>query len=256
MKRSGLLLGVLALLAFSAAPVAADAGDAVDIMVMKHACGESIQSEADFEAVEAKGEGNPVAALVQTVLACPTIANPGDEQSEGAIAGESAEFTFTVTDSEGNSVSSEDAEFVPGKLCETDVDLDANGDGEKSEDVCLDVSHYMFSGLVSGEITVEETTPPNGFRFGTIRFTPDEVAENNDEESLVGERTEEPIQLDTSGDTDNSVMLHTYNFQAGMPGTDTVADESTTGQSPWLPIALLLSVVGGTAALATRRAGR
>ena len=75
---------------------------------------------------------------------------------------------------------------------------------------------------------------PNGFRFGTIRFTPDEVAENNDEESLVGERTEEPIQLDTSGDTDNSVMLHVYNFAAGMPGTDTAAEESTTGQSSWL----------------------
>lgn len=40
--------------------MAADSGDAVEIMVMKHACGESIQSEADFEAVEAKGEGNPV----------------------------------------------------------------------------------------------------------------------------------------------------------------------------------------------------
>ncbi len=257
MKRTVLsLTAALGLALAISAPVAADAGDAVDIMVMKHACGESIQSEADFEAVEAKGEGNPVAALVQTVLACPTIANPGDEQSEGAIAGESTEFTFTVTDSEGNSVSSEDAEFVPGKLCESDVDLDANGDGEKSADVCLDVSHYMFTGLVSGEITVEETSPPNGFRYGTVRFTPNELAENNDEESLVSDRTEEPIQLDTSGDTDNSVMLHVYNFQAGMPRTDTVADESTTGQSPWLPIALLLSVVGGTAALATRRAGR
>ena len=43
---------------------------------------------------------------------------------------------------------------------------------------------------------------------------------------LVSDGTEEPIQLDTSGGTDNSVMLHVYNFQAGMPGTDTVAADT------------------------------
>src|SRR5688572_5081511 len=144
-------------LAFSA-PVAADAGEAIDIMVMKHACGADIQSEADFEAVEAKGEGNPIFALAQTVLACPAIANPGDAQSEGAVAGTPAEFSFTVTDSAGTTVSSADAEFAPAKLCEADIQLDANGDGTIAADVCLDISHYMFTGLVSGELTVEETS--------------------------------------------------------------------------------------------------
>jgi len=239
-----------------AAPAAADSGDAVEIMVMKHACEASIQTEADFEAVEAKGEGNPVAVLVQTVLACPTIANPGDEQSEGAIAGEAAEFTFTVTDSAGTSVSSADAEFTAAKLCEADVKLDANGDGNAEDpNVCLDISHYMFTGLVSGEVTVEETSPPSGFSYGTVRFTPTELAENNDAESLLTDVTEEPLRLDTSGDTDNSVMLHVYNFQTDMPPTDTVAGDAQTGQSPWLPIALLLSVAGGSMAFA-RRIGR
>ena len=258
MKRSVLsLTAALGLALAISAPVAADSnGDEVEIMVMKHACEASIQSEADFEAVEAKGEGDPIAALVQTVLACPTIANPGDEQSEGAVAGEAAEFSFTVTDSEGNSVSSEDAEFTAAKLSEADVNLDANGDGDISEDVALDISSYSFSGLVSGEVTVEETSPPNGMRYGTVRFTPTELAENNDEESLLGAKTDEPIRLDTSGDTDNAVTLHVYNFAAEMPRTDTVADEGTTGQSPWLPIALLLSVAAGTMVLATRRVGR
>ena len=256
MKRTVLsLTAALGLALAMTAPVAADAGDAVEIMVMKHACNESIQSEADFEAVEAKGEGNPVFALAQTVLACPTIANPGDDQSKGAVAGESTEFSFTVTDSEGTSVSSADAEFTAGKLCEADIQLDANGDGTIAADVCLDISHYMFTGLVSGEISVEETSPPSGFQYGTVRFTPDELAENNDEESLVSDRTEEPLRLDTSGDTDNSVMLHVYNFQAGTPRTDTVADEPRPGQSPWLPV-VLLSAALGTLAFATRRATR
>ena len=257
MKRTILTLAAAFGLALAiAAPAAADAGEAIDIMVMKHACGADIKSEADFEAVEAKGGGNPVFALAQTVLACPTIANPGDEQSAGAIAGEAAEFTFTVTDSAGTTVSSADAEFAPGKLCEADIQLDANGDGTIAADVCLDISHYMFSGLVSGEITVEETSPPSGFSYGTLRFTPTELGENNDAESLVSDVTDEPIRLDTSGDTDNSVMLHVYNFQAGMPATDTVANDSPASQSPWLPIALALSLVGGTTALVLRRAAR
>ena len=237
------------------APVSADAGEAVEIMVMKHACEASIQTEADFEAVEARGEGNPIFSLAHTVLACPTIANPGDAQSEGAVAGEAADFTFTVTDSAGTSVSSADAEFTAAKLCEADIQLDANGDGNIAADVCLDISHYMFTGLVSGEITVEETSPPSGFSYGTVRFTPNELAENNDEESLLTDVTEEPLRLDTSGDTDNSVMLHVYNFQTEMPATDTVVD-AQSGQSPWLPIALLLSVAGGSMAFATRRIGR
>ena len=257
MKRTVLTLAAAFGLALAvAAPVAADAGEAIDIMVMKHACGPEIQSEADFEAVEAKGGGNPVFALANTVLACPTIANPGDEQSPGAVAGDPADFTFTVTDSAGTTVSSDDAEFAPAKLCEADIQLDANGDGTIAADVCLDISHYMFTGLVSGEITVEETSPPSGHRYGTLRFTPTELGENNDAESLVSAVTDEPIQLDTSGDTDNSVMLHVYNFQTAMPGTDTVADNGSTSQSPWLPIALLLSLAGGTMAFATRRAGR
>jgi hypothetical protein len=258
MKRTVLTLAAAFGLALAvAAPVAADAGEAIDIMVMKHACEASIQSEADFEAVEARGEGNPVFALANTVLACPTIANPGDEQSAGAVAGEPAEFTFTVTDSAGTTVSSADAEFAPAKLCEADIQLDANGDGTIAADVCLDISHYMFTGLVSGELTVEETSPPSGYRYGTVRFTPTELGENNDIESLVSDVTEEPIQLDTTGDTDNSVMLHVYNFETAMPGTDTVGvDNGSSTQSPWLPIALLLSLAGGTMAFATRRAGR
>ncbi len=256
MKRTVLsLTAALGLALAISAPVAADEGDSVEIMVMKHACEESIQTEADFEAVEEKGGGDPIAALAQTVLACPTIANPGDEQSEGAVAGESKEFSFTVSDSAGNSMSMEDAEFTQAKLCEADINLDANGDGDVSAEVCLDISHYMFHGLESGEIKVDETEPPNGMRFGTVRFTPTELAENNDEESLVSDKTEEPLHLDTSGDTDNSVMLHVYNFEAEMPRTDTVApanDMAALVPSALLVVVALVTSLGAVQYLGSR----
>jgi len=237
-------------------PIAADSGDALTIMVMKHACAASIQTEADFKAVEAKGEGNPVHVLAQTVLACPTTAMPGDAQSPGAIAADPSEFEFTVTDSAGTSVSSDDATFMAAKLCETDVELDANGDGTIAADVCLDTSHYVFTGLVSGEVTVEETSPPSGREFGTLRFTPTELQENNDEASLVGSMTDEPIKLDTSGDTDDMVMLHVYNFKSSMPATDTVESAAPDSPSPFIPITLLLAAIAGAAAFTTRLARR
>jgi hypothetical protein len=254
------------MLAALSAPVAADQGDALTIMVMKHACAEGIATEADFEAVEAKGEGNPVAALAQTVLACPTIVRSADTPSEGAVAGAPIDYEFTVTDSAGTSVSSADAEIMVAKLCESDIDLDANGDGTVSADVCLDISHYNFTGLVSGEITVEETVPPAGHEYGTVRFTPDELGENNDDESLLSDVTEEPLQLDTSGDTDNAVMLHVYNFRTAgegggmsMPPTDTSATHdhagsSAVGTTSLIAVGLaLLASLGVAGAVATQR---
>ncbi len=256
-------LGLLATL--FAAPVTADTGDQLTIMVMKHACGADIATEADFEAVEAKGNGNPVAALAQTVLACPTIVRSGDTPSEGAVAGAPIDYEFNVTDSAGTTVSSTDAGIMVAKLCESDIDLDANGDGTIAEDVCLDISHYSFTGLVSGEITIEETVPPAGPEYGTVRFTPDELGDNNDAESLLTDVTEEPLQLDTSNDTDNTVMLHVYNFltEAGggmsMPPTDTSATHSHAGTATvdqpavLAAFAALAAVIVGIGALALQR---
>jgi hypothetical protein len=190
----------------------------------------------------------------------------GNTPSEGAVAGAPIDYEFTVTDSAGTSVSSADAEIMVAKLCESDIDLDANGDGNVSADICLDISHYNFTGLVSGEITVEETVPPAGHEYGTVRFTPDELGENNGEESLLSDVTEEPMRLDTSGDTDNAVMLHVYNFRTvgegdgmSMPPTDTSATHdhagsSVTGTTSLLAVGLaLLASLGVAGAVATQR---
>ncbi len=255
------LLGSLALMALIVVPVSAAEGDPGTVMIMTHNCNATpVADEAEFGAVEDKAEGNPVGALVQTVLACPTTINDGDEPTDG-IANDPSTFEFTVTDAEGTTYTTADAEFMAAKLCESDVELDADGDGEISEDVCLDISHYILSDVAQGELTVEETTVPEGFEQGTLRFTPTEVDGNMDAQALQGEFGDVPISLDTAADDDGSVMLHVYNFTAaaaggegegeGMPNTDTIGSE----QGPANGLALVAGLVAGlgAAALVLRR---
>lgn len=238
------LFAALAALALSVAPVAADAGDDQMIMVMKHACSADIQSEADFEAVELAGEGatNPVAALVNTVLACPTVVNPGDSTSDG-IKADAAGFTFTVESSAGEATPAADTTAL--KLCESDLELDANGDGNISDDVCLDVSHRAHTGVSGGPVTVTETDAPDGFRFGTLRLTPTEIDGNNDAASLVA-FADGVIELDTTDDEDGMVMLHVYNFADDMPDSSTALG---TDSQPTIPVAPLLALTGVIALL-------
>ena len=248
-KRLLLLLTVPAMLALSSAPVAAADGN-VTVSVMSHYCSSDIRSESDFRAVEAKGGGNPVAALVQTVLACPTAVNPGDASSDG-IKSDPKDFSFSVRSS-GNTTR------MPGnsaaaKLCESDVKLDANGDGRISGDVCLDISHYMFEPVQSGNVTVTEDPDPN-FRFGTLRFTPPVIDKNNDQQSLetFGGGT---IRLNTANDADGKIMLHVYNFQ-GMADTATSPTDQGDRSAPPVGVLLLAGVLGGLAFLAlTLRVG-
>ncbi len=251
----GSFLAIAGLMLALAAPAGAASGQKVEIMVMKHACKSSIQSEADFKAVEAKGGGTgTVGGLVQTVLACPTIALPGEKQAAGAIAGAPASFNFTVTGSDGKAQTFSDSMFQSGKLCETDVKLDANGDGKISPNVCLDVSHHMFS-VAGGQVTVTETNPPPGFRFGTLRTTPVAIDKNNDLQSVqaFGGGV---IRLNTTPDKDGKIMLHVYNFTgaASMPnGAMSVPAPAPVNPVPLVGLGLLgLGAIGGGLAFARR----
>jgi hypothetical protein len=260
MSRRLLSLGAAGLLLLgSAVPAFADEGDPGKLMIMKHACTEQpVQDQADFDAIIAQAEGDEITALALTVLACPTIVltDDGDDITDG-IAGAPVDFDFTVTDSNGDTQTLADAEFVAAKLCETDIERDANGDGEFSEDVCLDISHYMFSNLAVGELTVEETTPPNGWKFGTLLLTPQALQAEGSDDAATGadfDAEASTVTLDLSGDADNDAMLHIYNFEDSPP-TDTVSAPSTTSSAA-LPLVAVaaLSLIGGGLALRRRLA--
>jgi hypothetical protein len=188
--------------------------DTVEVSIMKHLCAD-VATVAEFEAIEAAAaEENPenaLAPLVATVLACPTIVLTGDVPTDGAVSGGAIDFEFSVQDADGTQLMSEDGMFMQGALCETDVNLDADGDGEITSDVCLDVSHYSFE-VVDGLVVITETDAPDAHRFGTIRFTPG----SDDADALVGTITSVEasgrITLDTRADADDTVMVHVYNF--------------------------------------------
>lgn len=239
MRRTFALILAAGLLLGAAAPALAADGDAGELMIMKHACtAEPIKNQADFDAIVAQANGDEVTALALTVLACPTIVLTvdGDSITDGN-AGTPVDFDLSVTDKNGDVQTLSDAEFMAAKLCETDIDRDANGDGQKTADVCLDISHYIFSDLAVGEITVKETTPPNGWKFGTMLLTPKVLQAEGDDAATGADFTASTstVTLDLSGDTDNQAMLHIYNFEKS-PATDTVSGDNAILSSPTLPI--------------------
>jgi hypothetical protein len=259
------LFGAAALVAMIAMPAAAAHGDEPTVVVMQHLCNADIQSEADFVAAENEGAGGQAGGegtlpgLVATVLACPTVFLP-DDTGTGGIAADPTDFEYTVEDAEGASYDlSSDGMFMPMQLCEADIALDANGNGEVEDDVCLDVSMYMFSPVAEGDVTVTQTSAPGDTRFGTIRFTP----ASTDDLALLS-ATGGVIEFDTTADTqvaepplpldeynDDVVVAHVYNFVGAgaeeMPSTAT--ELPAAGNS--LPLTLLAaSAVIGTAAAA------
>jgi hypothetical protein len=231
MSRRIISIAAAGLLVLGAAvPAFAADGDPGKLMVMSHACTEKpVKNEADFKAIVDQAKGDEVTALALTVLACPTIvlaANEGD-RTDG-VAGPAVDFDFTLTDSNGDTQTLDDAEFVSAKLCETDIDRDANGDGKKTDDVCLDISHYMFSNVPAGKVTLKETSAPNGWMFGTMLLTPKSLQASGSDDAATGAdynaRTA-TVTLDLAGDTDNSAMLHIYNFEKS-PATDTIGADA------------------------------
>jgi hypothetical protein len=260
---TGMLLGLAILPVAGAAP-----GEPAMVGVMKHLCDESIQSEEDFKALEAKAATNEetpmgvpsLGATAETVLACPVVVLTGDTQTPEAIGAGNADFDFTVEDSEGTTQTlTEDTTFtgdngfdtpVEDFACESDIAYDANRNGTIEEDVCLDFSSYSFGDVVEGPVTVTETNAPEGTRFGTVRLTPPELSDD----AAIGLSFDSTgvITFDSSADGDEMVMLHVYNFvgEASMPNAATELPASNNSL-PLLIVAFgtLLAAAGAAVAL-------
>ena len=191
-----------------------DTAQHVQIMVMNHLCNANIKTLQDFQNLEAGKD--PVAALANTVLNCPTTGLVGNDPVAGTVASPRTTYDFTVTGENSNSQNLSNATYQPHKLCESDINVDVNNDGIISPTTCLDISHYMFSDVSTahGKVDVTEINPPAGYHFGTLRFTPPALDGNNDMQSfLATDDAKGLIKLDVSNDKDKMVMLHVYNFQ-------------------------------------------
>jgi hypothetical protein len=189
-----------------------DEVEMVEVMIMKHNCA-NVTSMAEFEEVEARAATNPTTPdapfgpTVETVLECPTVVLPGDEQTTGTVAGGESTFEFTVAHAGGTATLSTDGTFEALAACETDVMYDADRSGELDADVCLDLSHYSFEVSAEGQVTITETAAPDGLAFGALRFDPG----SQDAESLVSAEGG-VIVLNPSVAEDGMIMLHVYNF--------------------------------------------
>jgi len=156
--------------------------------------------------------------------------------------------------------------FMAAKLCESDIDLDVDGDGTKSPDTCLDVSMYGLSPVAEGEVTITQTAAVGNSRFGTIRFTPastdDATAQSASNGVIVLDTTQDETvdspPLPLAEYNDDVVVVHTYNFQnvaaaTTMPNSAVEASDASA-QPLVLPLVLLgLLTVAGGAVLAARR---
>ena len=245
------LLPVLALVLTFAAGVPsafAAANPTVEVDVMTHLCNPSIKNMADFQAL-AKGL-DPIAGFAKQVLACPTTVLPKDMPVMGTVADPQTNYQYSVMGEHNASLSLANSMFHAEKLCESDINVDVNGDGKVSSDTCLDTSEYHFNTVQAdnGKIEVQEVTPPQGYHYGTLLFTPVQVDGNNDKQSLLAtDDVKGLIKLDTTADADKVITLHVYDFansdnpqgnvngmpipMPGMSSTTTSTNMGTTSQA-------------------------
>ncbi len=209
------------------------------VMVMKHLCNGSIKTLADLQALESHAS-DPVQAFLQAEAACPVIHTPDQRGLSGAIAGPAMPFAFDMIDAQGTVHPWSQAAFTPQSICESAGTGDVNGDGVVSGSTCYDISHYDFT-LPTGPTTVLETLMPSGASFGTVRFTPSGLVPNNDAASLkTMYAANGVILLDTSADTDRSVMLHVYNFggSGAVAGSGSSMSSSSLSTSTGVPLCM------------------
>lgn len=194
---------------------------AAKILITKHLCNPAIRSDADLVRLE-ESANNEADALLKTIIACPTITNPGDDSTPDAHAGGQFNFDLNVS-TDGRRLAR--GTFVNHKVCENDFGIDANNDNVISSNACHDNSHYSFN-VDSGNVIITETSPPVNYRFGAVRFMPQEMNVNNDNESIVAVNNG-IIRLNSSMDRDGMIMLHIYNFLAAGIGSANQSSNQT-----------------------------
>lgn len=220
-----LLIGIFPLSSFAdtttatSTPMTTSPGSSTyKVMIMTHLCNSSIKDWNDFENMESGR--NPVENIARDVLACPTTGLSTSVPVAGSIASPRSNYDFSVTSDAQTQTLSTNGMFEPVKICESDVNLDLDGNGTIATSTCLDISDYMIpvntSSASSTILRVMETQSPAGYHFGALRFTPVAIDGNNDSEDIAyvnpihGE-----IDLNMVPDKDGMIMLHVYQFQNG-----------------------------------------
>jgi hypothetical protein len=185
------------------------------VMIMKHVCPAGMTLE----------QFNALPTFADKVFTCPVVTLPGDLAAAGARDAsdlDSSPFPDGTT-SFAFSVSSSAGTMTLGDSTFNAVPASCPASG-----ACIETSHYDFADVPMGSVTVTETTPPAGYHFGTVLFTP-----NSGDDTAFVSASNDVITLDTSKDStpEDGVMLHVYNLagEGGVsPGTGTPAPSQKT----------------------------
>lgn len=211
----------------------------VTINVMKHICNPSIQSTQDFNDTAGNlsfdNADDEMTSFLNKLLACPTVVLEDDDYTDGISFEEKRDFDFTVTGDQGETQTISSSTFMPQKVCETDLGIDVNGDGEISADTCVDTSMYVYSNVSSGNVVVTETVSPTGDIGGFLEFTPAALNDGFDEEITLNDanRFEDGFVVINSDldEGDDTITLHLYNMQVEVDDSDDDSDEVTSSPS-------------------------
>ncbi len=207
-------LAALTFMSSDTALAATTANDGTHVMIMTHLCDSTIKTVQDFENMES-GK-TPVANLGNDVLHCPTTGLSNSTSTLGTVAAPRTTYDFSVQSGSGAPLTlQENGVYEQHKACESDLNVDVDGDGKISTSTCLDISHYKFHIPDGGSsiVNIQETQAPTGFHFGTLRFTPVILDGNNDSETLTSiDPASGRIDVNVTPDKDGMVMLHIYQF--------------------------------------------
>jgi hypothetical protein len=198
------------------------ATDTVSVALVKHICPDDIDSVEEFL---------DIGRIAERLEHCQVVTLPGDEQTEYAEGEDIGEFDFRVTDDDGEEQTIDDATFFEAAYCEDDFPVDFDGDDSIEEDVCIDLSHYVYEGVADGSVTVEEIESPENtsFGYGYLEFelpTEEDFAE--DEDAGLEPFDESEVTFDTTDDDDGVIVVHVFNFRDADEDDDDV-DEDENG---------------------------
>lgn len=180
------------------------------LTVIGHLCPEPITSRTAFT-----GIGD----FYDQIVTCPSFVLPGDSPAPGGLTAGELSPTILVRGSDEVGQAMADVAFEQRLVCESD--LPQNIDGDPNNDLCLDLSRYVFSGVTQGTpVTVAAAGAAPGTKYVGVAFEPG----SGDDATFVSAGAFGTIKLDTTADGD--VTIHVF-YGPEPPATATATATKT-----------------------------
>ena len=143
------------------------------IAIVAHLCPDPITSRSAFDALP---------DYWAKIDACPSIVLTGDDPAPDGITSGPRDFTVIVEGSDLTTQPITDVTFEQRIACEIDFGTDINGNPD--DNLCLDLSQYIFGDVKQGAVTIRASGAPTGTKFVGVAYDPRSTDEET--ETRVG----------------------------------------------------------------------